>query len=295
MEACIVIFYVVLPHSYLMNTAHNKDRIIDEGLKNIIKNAISMPFDVSSFFDSIRLVMNELFCENNSEVLEIAIQNGQQQKNVLDTCKSDTDNVYSIPSRKEGSTIAKNTEVSTHGVDSELPSSSQGVLVEKYSGPKALSDSEDDTTDDLTREQDILSIRRKILGHMIDSVNSEKHYLHYFLQMIDYEEQIKDKNQNCKNFVISTIKKSMEKEDKMDFIVRKKSKNSPNGKSKRSLEEQRSSYIPGTIVLSCDKIIERILIRKTIMEQFKQAISDDELFAQCLEELIDFEESLIEN
>ena len=112
MEACIVIFYVVLPHSYLMNTAHNKDRIIDEGLKNIIKNAISMPFDVSSIVSFTRLVMNELFCENDTEVLEIAIQNGVKQENVQNDCKTDKNNVYAIPLPKKGNTIAKDIKVS---------------------------------------------------------------------------------------------------------------------------------------------------------------------------------------
>ena len=177
MEACIVIFYVVLPHSYLMNTAHNKDRIIDEGLKNIIKNAISMPFDVSSVVSFTRLVMNELFCENDTEVLEIAIQNGVKQENVQNDCKTDKNNVYAIPLRKKGNTIEKDIKVSKNKVDLELPSSSQGVHVEKYFALKALSDSEDDTADDLTREQHILSTRRKILEHMMDSVNSEEHYL----------------------------------------------------------------------------------------------------------------------
>ena len=39
LDAIIVVYYVMLPHCYLMNTSHNKDRIIDEGLKSIIKNA----------------------------------------------------------------------------------------------------------------------------------------------------------------------------------------------------------------------------------------------------------------
>ena len=71
MEAVIVIFYVVLPHSYLMNTAHNKDRIIDEGLKNIIKNALYMPFNVKSIMISLGLVMNEIFRENGQDPVDL--------------------------------------------------------------------------------------------------------------------------------------------------------------------------------------------------------------------------------
>ena len=71
---------------------------------------------------------------------------------------------------------------------------------------------------------------------MMESVNSEEHYLHYFLQMIDYEEQIKDKTQNFKNFVISSLTEGIEKEERTDSIIGKKNKDRPNVQSKRLLK-----------------------------------------------------------
>ena len=80
-----------------------------------------------------------------------------------------------------------------------------------------------------------------------------------------------------------------------DSMIRQKNKNHPKVISKRSLKEQSNSDAPNTIMLTCENMIERILIRRTILEQFKQAISDEETFVECLEELIDFEESIVEN
>ena len=44
----IIWYYIFLPHIFLMNTSHNKDLIIDDGLKTTILNACKLPFQFSS-------------------------------------------------------------------------------------------------------------------------------------------------------------------------------------------------------------------------------------------------------
>ena len=44
----IMWYYIFLPHIFLMNTSHNKDLIIDDGLKTTILNACKLPFNFSS-------------------------------------------------------------------------------------------------------------------------------------------------------------------------------------------------------------------------------------------------------
>ena len=44
----IMWYYIFLPHIFLMNTSHNKDLIIDDGLKTTISNACKLPFQFSS-------------------------------------------------------------------------------------------------------------------------------------------------------------------------------------------------------------------------------------------------------
>ena len=40
----IMWYYIFLPHIFLMNTSHNKDLIVDDGLKTTILNACKLPF-----------------------------------------------------------------------------------------------------------------------------------------------------------------------------------------------------------------------------------------------------------
>ena len=48
-----------------MNTAHNKDRIIDNGLKSTLKNALALPFDIKLFIN--KLPQTRLGCCSNGE------------------------------------------------------------------------------------------------------------------------------------------------------------------------------------------------------------------------------------
>ena len=48
-EFALFWYYVILPNTYLMNTSHNKDLIIDDGLKTTIRNAFGAPFQFKLF------------------------------------------------------------------------------------------------------------------------------------------------------------------------------------------------------------------------------------------------------
>ena len=42
--------FILMPNLFLMNTAHNKDRIIDDGLLSTIKNGLVLPLGLNSCF-----------------------------------------------------------------------------------------------------------------------------------------------------------------------------------------------------------------------------------------------------
>ena len=45
-------YYVILPNMHLMNTPHNKDRIIDDGFNNTIRNGLGLPFHLKMSSES---------------------------------------------------------------------------------------------------------------------------------------------------------------------------------------------------------------------------------------------------
>ena len=49
----LIWYYVILPYTYLMNTSHNKKRIIDDGLVSVLRNLFRPPVDFNTIKTSI--------------------------------------------------------------------------------------------------------------------------------------------------------------------------------------------------------------------------------------------------
>ena len=164
-------------------------------------------------------------------------------------------------------------------------------------GKPMLKDKEESVDEELSEENNRLSIGKKILTHMFDHVNVETNYLHYFLQLIDYENKIKDKKEE--NFIIFTLKESNNKAEKEKTKTTKKkgNKNTCN----TSVEKQPKDFqilSPLTIVpgaYSNESLMNRTAMRKVMLENFEELITDVNSYNAYLNELIDFEEGLVDN
>ena len=86
-----------------------------------------------------------------------------------------------------------------------------------------LEDEEEPVDEEISEEENRLSIGKKLLTYMFHHLNDEKHYLHYFLQLLDFENKIKDKKEE--NFVILTLKESTDKAEKEKMKMTKKKGN----------------------------------------------------------------------
>ena len=273
-----------------MNTAHNKDRIIDEGLKSIIRNAFYMPFNITTILNFFRLDVNEICLKG-----EQAEMNLEANKKQIEVAKV---KAYVVPMHQNESTLHKKLKVPSNELNSKIPSSSQGVYEDNGINRlvlTSLSDSEDETVDEITQNEYILSTRKQIMAHMKDNFSSEEHYLHYFLQLIDYEKQIKDKIRDGQGFIISTITNGKELHGSKNGSAKGRGKDQSNFKSKKSLDDSNHLYALQPMMLGCDILIERIVMRKTILERFDKDVVNEESYIKLLDELIDFEESLIED
>ena len=51
----MLVYHIILPYAFLMNTSHNKDRIIENGWKNVIKNIFGCVFEFVEVFKSPNL------------------------------------------------------------------------------------------------------------------------------------------------------------------------------------------------------------------------------------------------
>ena len=155
LEYIIVVYYVMLPHTYLMNSSHNKDLIIDEGLKTIIKNALRIPFDLSVYVNFFRNTHRE-----NRVRIESSIDGNDVERcertpdiSIVFKTKVHMKNVKLDSGRRLKSSI--DVPQVEHNIDK--PSSSTGIYEENFNrhiATNPMTDSEDDMTDE-TADEDL--------------------------------------------------------------------------------------------------------------------------------------------
>ena len=133
-----------------------------------------------------------------------------------------------------------------------------------------LENKEESVDEELSEEVDRLSIGKELLTYMFDHLNDEKHYLHYFLQLVDYENKSKDKK--AENFVVFTLKESNDKAEKEKTKTTKKKGNK--NTSNMSIEKELTDFqilSPLTIIpVTCsnESLMNRTAMRKVVLENF---------------------------
>ena len=301
LEYIIVIYYVMLPHTYLMNTSHNKDRIIDEGLKTIIKNALHIPFDLSVFVNLFRNLDRENRDRIKSNIDANDVERCEKEPDISIVFKK---KVQMKNDKLDSDRRLKNSiDVPQVEHDIEKPSSSTGIYEESFKRHLAtnpMTDSEDDMTDETTDADLFFSIKKQLLIYMKGNVNNEDHYIHYFLQLIDLESKTKNNDKFDNNFTIRPVVQDEKVQDVKHSTYKNKNKryiNSTDSKKSKSQVEFESNRILSSrgIMLSADEKFDRTLMRIKKLENIDSHCEDEKTFNKLLNELIDFEEGLTKN
>ena len=301
LEYIIVVYYVMLPHTYLMNTSHNKDRIIDEGLKTIIKNALHIPFDLSLFVNFFRSLdrENRERIESNIDANDVKRCEKAPDISIVFKTKVQMKNVILDRDRRLKNSI----DVPQVEHDIDKPSSSTGIYQEnskRHLATNQITDSEDDMTDENANDDLSFSIKKQLLIYMKGNVNNEDHYIHYFLQLIDLESNIKNNNNFDNDWTITPAVQDEKVQDVKHSIYKNKNKrylNSTDSKKKKSKVEIESNRIlsPRGIMLSAGEKFDRTFMRTKKLEKIDGQCDNEETFNKLLNELIDFEEGLTKN
>ena len=298
LDVAIVVYYVMLPHSYLMNTSHNKERIIDEGLKNIIKNVFHIPFDLSAFVNLFQSANWENQNARKDDIITNTVEAGERKPEISIVVRK---NIHIENIKEEVDHRLKNSiEIPEAKLHIDKPCSSSGIYDEDGQNHLAITtmtDSEDDMIDEIAEHDFRLSMKKQLLTYMKGSVNDEEHYIHYFLQLIDLESKMRNKtNLDSDNAIITVVLDERIQERKHLSCKTKNSKNA-NSKSKESQvgSDAYPFLSPRGLTISADKQFDRTLMRIKKLESIDKHCDNEEAFKKFLNELIDFEEGLTKN
>ena len=308
LEFVVLWNYVILPHTYLMNTAHNKDRIIDQGLKSTIINALKLPFDMKKAKNFFPKVLGGC-CRTQESVsdvpkdAEIPKVSPKSKRSKVEMNKTTMPSIFTVTNN---TLSGRNDETAVNVEDLEslnLPSTSNGV---RESNERKLaqilqqtnSESEQDFDKNSLNQENRIEIGMKLLTYMNENVNDEKIYLHYLLQLADYERSLKEIKDNKKIFHIAIIGDQDLRNPRNFQQSKNQQKKSIHSKNYR---KKTKSKIRQNIPLmekaqTNNALQERVTIvakRKVLLETFNDYCQNDETYESFLTILLDFEENLL--
>ena len=300
-EFALIWYYVILPYTYLMNTSHNKKRIIDDGLVSVLRNVLRPPVDFNAIRTSIcnPLHLNVRSLTGNVQVSKI-VELETSSKHPEKPCQKNTLGVYVISS-SESSSFAKD---NIPNVPLECASTSKGityieeglqrnVLFRNYSSESSLV-----YEHGVSLQESRLSVGKKILSYMTENVSIEEVYLHYLVQIIDFEEKFKNTNTPLPQFeIVPHISDELKDVEKSTTTKGK-------GKHRTFLAEDKSKALNKSEPVANSKwtqkknlngsLSQRMEMRREMLADFSDHCNNEESYEKYLAKIIDLEEGMIE-
>ena len=172
----MMLYFVVLPYAFLMNTRYNKRRIIEEGWMNVLKNMI------------FSYKCNVVAPANNSIV---ALKGGEKLNNA--PTKSDVTKIFIIPNASESSMseeVVLNSFYNTIDDDNKEPEFDNQQPTCSYSVVDLKNDSNYRIKKDkgIKNKTSINSIRENMISDLLSNIDNEAIYIKKLTHFVDLEE-----------------------------------------------------------------------------------------------------------
>ena len=314
----ILWYYVILPYTFLMNTSYNKDRIINDGWKIVILNVLIKPYlfykNVSSV-DQLSIPIQSLNgttgnLNKNSDNLD------PESNSILETSSDPITSdqplkmkIFTISTRDFKSTkIQSNQCLEMEDLDA-VPSTSRNKINNLTPHqPKTLSTRSEssDSESEHYYKNSRLRIRKKIFENMLEEMENEDAYFHFFHELLEFEQLLKEKKLNeFINFDVhpfENIKKLECDKVKASGTINRQFEKIKNGKQMRKKSGGNNTY---EILTPSAKMKEngsqtfsmKIQLRRAAIKNLLQLVKywdDEDLYDGSFNSLIDLEESLAE-
>ena len=306
-------FHILLPYTFLMNTSHNKNRLIDEGWLNTIRNTIVHPkglninskislpkMSLTSFQRESRVHPESISSSKASNDHSTHLFRRTTDRSQIETNANNTGTIFIISNAKLLQPCSSTT--SKIVPDEHLQGNGRQKSIETLTTsprlPSRLNSqpSESDEENQLPPRSPYLSLGESLFSYLEQYLNNEEGYLHYLHQIakldkINQEDKISLTTFEILHFSnlsrpkIGKIKRSTkyprhklspEMKDNSSFS----SKNSPH----RSVRHDDMMY---------GNFMDRTETRKSLLNDFQDHCNNEKDFKTFCNLIIDFEESLI--
>ena len=178
----ILLYFVILPYVFLMNTSQNKDRVIEVGWVNVLKNV----FGKGEWFSKLRnwcrsrCMTGTAMLSSTSKVSKIKSIHYQKKDGIVRIST-----IFLNNDQKENE-VEKNTETLTINVPMDSgPSSSQ------FCQKRVILDNRIPSQNADTLALTWISIRHELLNRLLSSISNEKDYIDLTKGFFKFEDSVR--------------------------------------------------------------------------------------------------------
>ena len=291
--ASIVLYYVVLPYIYLLNTSNNRDRITVDGWCNTLRNGLRMSTNNAT----------EIHAQAQEETFNMQTYRSRvnQSKNSNSNIERTSAAIGQVGESKQKSgiyTVSYNKkETQTSDIDSEsfilevTACSSNGISrpsTEQHEVNHLNSPDSDDSDDNSStpKRSRYLHLAEKILFEMVMNIGKEEIYIHYLKQLLvlgkatlldEFKILMFSSLPAPKHYKGKTTKQNSRRRGNPDELEKSKNK-------KPQMAELNAHFL--------GRHLDRLDLRKSLLENYQDNCTDDETYKIFFNKICDFEESL---
>ena len=313
-------YYLIISYTFLMNTSYNKDRIIESGWKIVIFNAISgtltcfsKPENIETLQSAIQHIAGKSEPGNDIELKELPkVQDSSMSQNTSSTnCSNDNSSktadqdifIISSPDLDIFPSSSLDTGLKLKDLEKMKCKMRKNEVNSKKPGrikvSKSISsDSESSIADENRGKNYGMITRDKLFSEMTNRLDNEDAYLHYFKQLVDFEDYAQKQDlHRYKMFQVLpyiTFQTADKSKIKNNYIPINESsiQNQIQSRKQRNYEKVTSSEFHSNPEFS-EQGLMRMQLRRDMIKNYTIFLSNEEQFGNFINSLIEFEEGLI--
>ena len=283
-----ILYMLVLPYAFLMNTSNNKNRIVEHGWINVLQN-------VCGRFEWIETDRNA-----GSEPVAMIKRHRCKKSTKTDNSEKDLVSVSTIltkcqPVQNENSNfLTLHTPVYNDSTPEQI-----GKIRNKQTTSKGVVIS----PNELRKANNNQLVVQNILYFMTENIKNEELYIKFFKKLLDFEDlhrdqrsfsqyEAQDKVINCDNAIteFNGGKDISKKPKQKSFLLKQRNDDS---KAVPQHDKAITNISPSTNISQNTE--NRSILRMEILKQLSSLHHQDELYKTLLENLIDLEEGFLNN
>ena len=309
MTLVVILFYVLLPYTFLMNTDYNKNLITEYGFLNTIRNVLRLPCYTDDTNKSENTPSPNTKKDENQKDIEVTNSLPISKARVKEMRRSFQDNLN--PSsvtvlEKYVSLRAEKSVQCTPWNDLNVPSVShdpcssnliRGVANQDRSSmleePNTSIAEEKICTSPVNRRLDFAEI---ILKGMVANVLNEKTYNHYLRELVRLEKANDKKGDELETFEIASLDKfQLQKSGNTITSDRKlKAEDDQNPLKLSDLPEKGDFVCSNAInINSLGRFLDRLELRKDVLSKIQISCMTEESYEKTYKALLKIEHGLV--